>query len=682
MTIQPRVPKTRLTPLIETLHGKKIADPYRFLEHDDVAVKKWVEGQNTYTGEMLKSYGKAREKFSQELNKVMDSGAFSAPLFVHGNYLWVERKSKQNQPVLYYRSGLSGKQRVVIDVNKIRKDGTCSLDYWGASPKGTYIWYGLSYDGTEETIFHIQKVETTTFTPVTEIPYTRFAYIAWLSDESGLYYARYPKPGTVPKGEELYHQKVYFHALGTNPKNDPCVFGDGRRKEDMVQSLSYENGFLAIDIGANWAANETWILEHGSGNIHCVTQGVIAKFESALAHGRLYLMTNWKAPHFKILAAELKQGVHIKDFREIVKEHKDVMEFYKTTSDGILIGYLHNVQARLMFLSRDLKKKNILPLPSYASVTGIKARKSESAFFVSVSTFFESNAVFRFDAATGGLVPYRSLSLRLDPKKYTVTQEWYASHDGVKVPLFIMRKRTTQRNGNNPTILYGYGGFGVSNTPSFLRSWIPFLKRGGIYAMANIRGGGELGERWHTGGMLAKKQNSFHDFIAAGEYLIKKKYTDKDHLGIIGGSNGGLLVGACMIIRPDLFKAVVCRVPLLDMVRFPKFLMAKRWVAEYGDPEKAPDLALILKWSPYHNVKAGVEYPAVMFMTANKDTRVHPLHARKMAALLQSMNKHNPVLLRTEMNAGHGSGKPVSKMVDEQADVLTFLAWQFGMTIT
>jgi prolyl oligopeptidase len=327
------------------------------------------------------------------------------------------------------------------------------------------------------------------------------------------------------------------------------------------------------------------------------------------------------------------------------------------------------------------KETGKIPLLPYSSLDGIASRKDEEEFFYGVDSFVFPKIVYRYDPGTMQYSEYRKIDNPINPDDYEVKQEWYVSKDGTKVPMFIFHKKGLQMNGSNPTILYGYGGFANNETPSFMMNWVPWIRRGGIFAIANIRGGGEFGEQWHKDGIKENKQNSFDDFIAAGEYLISQKYTDKEHLGILGGSNGGLLVSAVGVERPDLFKAVCSRVPLTDMVRFPKFGIAVRWIHEYGNPEVAEDLKNIMKWSPYHNVREGVEYPSFLFTTANKDTRVDPLHARKMSARLQGVNKKNEVLLYTEMDAGHGAGKPIAKIVESQALVIYFFADKLGLKI-
>lgn len=449
-------------------------------------------------------------------------------------------------------------------------------------------------------------------------------------------------------------------------------------KEDTYNIvLSQDGQFLLIDSHRDWVKTEVYCLNRKTGKIKTIVKGVESVFHPSTVKNTIFLYTNWKANNFRVLRADLHNiPAQISDWEELIPESKDILQGIGMSEDKILAMYLRNVSNIVKVLNYNGKPLQDLPLTPFSTVQGFAFNREEKEFFYGVSNFFCGSQQYRYNPETEKIEEYRKSEMSLSEKDYVVRQEWLDSKDKTRVPMFIFHKKGLKYDGNNPTILYGYGGFSSSSVPGFLSNWIPFLKKGGIFVMANIRGGGEFGEKWHRDGILAKKTNSFNDFIAAAESLIKQKITNSQKLAIFGGSNGGLLVTACMVMRPDLFKAVVSRVALIDMIRFPYFLMARRWVYEYGNPEKKQDFERIIKWSPYHNVKVGERYPSLLLAIANKDSRVDPFHSRKMAALMQNANPNNVVLLRTEMQAGHGPGKSKEKIIKEQADILAFLDWQ------
>lgn len=675
-----KVPVTPKNNIDETIHGIKISDPYRWLEDsNNPKVKRWVSQQNKFTQQVLKA-NISRNQIKKEAIKYLKIDWVGVPSPRGEYYFWQERKRLQNQPVTFIKKGLRGKKRTLINPNKLNKKGTTTVDYWIPSPKGKYLAYGLSEGGTELATMYIMDVKTGKNLKDV-ISYARYSDVAWLEDERSFYYTRHPKPGTVSKGEELYYQKIYFHKLGTDPKKDPLIFGQDLPKEDMLDIvISDDSRYVAIQDEKDWSKNDVFLYDHEKGRTQTIVKGLNAKYYPKIHRGKFYMMTNFKAPNYKIIAAAMNHlPKKLEDWKTIVPESKSIIEYFVCVSENLAVGFLENVASALRLYDLEGNLKKNIELSTLGSVGPIGADKDGDEFFYSFESFFIPGTIYRYDLKkrTQGL--YQKVNCPVKPDDFTVNQVWYESKDKAKVPMFIFHKKEVKKNKNNPLILYGYGGFAVNETPYFYRNYIPFLNKGGLMAVANIRGGEEFGEKWHKEGILDKKQNGFNDFIAAAEYLTGNGYTNPNKLAIIGGSNGGLLVGACAIQRPELYKAVVCMVPLLDMVRFPKFLIAARWIYEYGNPDDPKDLPKILKWSPYHNVKEGVEYPAILFTTANKDFRVDPLHARKMVALLQSINKTNQILLRTEMEAGHGPGKPLSKIAGEQGDKLAFLYWQLGI---
>jgi prolyl oligopeptidase len=505
-----------------------------------------------------------------------------------------------------------------------------------------------------------------------------------MPDESGFYYTCGPRPGTVPKGDERYYQKVYTHLLGDNPDKDKLIFGKDSPKEDRFYlTLTMDGRYLCIHATQNWNNNDLYIYDTQTDEITTVAEGLDAKFDLSSTDTRFLLKTNYKADNYKILAAPLGPlPPSIDDWQELISEDKHVIYEYSITADKILVRYMMDATSLVDIFDHKGNKQGKLPLPSFSSLNGLGCNRRLKEFFFGISNFLSPIIIHRYDPSVDDYSVYRKHdNLTLNSDDYVVKQEWVTSKDSIRFPMFIVHHKDIVLDGENPTILYGYGGFDVSLMPEFKRGIIPWYKRGGIYAVANIRGGGEYGEKWHRDGSLDKKQNTFDDFIAAAEYLIETKITNPKRLGILGASNGGLTVGAVMMQRPELFNAVVCQVPLLDMYRFHNFLIAARWVNDYGNPDKADEFEWIRKWSPYHSIKAGLEYPNILFTTANKDTRVAPFHAWKMTALLQSNKQNNVVLLRTEMEAGHGPGKPIKKIVESQAYILAFLAWKLGLSL-
>jgi prolyl oligopeptidase len=486
-------------------------------------------------------------------------------------------------------------------------------------------------------------------------------------------------PGSVPKGEEYYHLRVFFHTLGTHWKRDKLIFGEGRHKEDAFHLNVSENGeYLAIRASRTWTQSDVYLYHSATGKVISVVENIPAIFSPIVAHGNLFLFTNHRAMHYKVLYAPLKSMPSaLKKWKIFIPEDKKaILENISATADFILAQYNKNVASQVKVFDYSGNFKKFFPIPPASTVRSISGNKTEREFFFEIESFLTSGTAYRYSPERKSFFIHHKSHIMLDPKKYSIKQEWFLAKDGTKIPMFIISKNSVRRTGKNPALLYGYGGFKISQKPAFYKSWMPFINSGGIFAVANIRGGEEFGSKWHEAAILKNKQRSFDDFIGAAEWLIKRRYTDTTRLAITGGSNGGLLVTACAIQRPDLFRAVVAQVPLTDMVRFPLYYIASRWTGEYGNPTIEREFKWIMRWSPYHNVKEGTEYPSFLFTTSINDTRVHPMHAWKMAALLQSINSKNPVLLRTQMDAGHGVGTPIHWAIQRQADVLAFLDWR------
>jgi len=670
---------TKKDSIIDEIQGFQIPDPYRWLEDiENLEVKTWIDSQNRKTDEVLKK--DSFKTFLDELVKKFKVVNFSNPVPVKGRYFYTERQPDEDQAVLYMKKGLNGDPVKLFDPNGKRDGNTVTIDYWDESKSGKYIAYGISEGGDEMATLYVKNTDTNEDLPDTII-HCRYSSVRWLPDDSAFFYTRNPRPGNVPKNEEHLHTKVYFHKLGDNPDNDELIFGADRPKDDMIGiSLSPDGRYLGIQASRTSTENEIYVYDRETKETKTIVAEIPSKFSIRFLKDKVLLDTNYKANNYRVLQSSyIEMYRPVTEWEEFIPEREFLLKSMSVTNSKILVGYLVNACSKVVIFNYEGKEIGKIPLPKYSSLVGISTRRDEEEFFYGVHSFISPKILYRYDSVSENYSEFRKTDNPINPEDFEVKQEWYASKDGTKIPLFIFHKKGLELNSKNPTILYGYGGFASNQTPSFMRKWVPWIERNGIFVIANIRGGGEFGEKWHKDGIKEKKQNSFDDFIAAAEYLIAHKYSDKEHLGILGGSNGGLLVSAVGVQRPDLFKAICSRVPLTDMVRFPKFGIAVRWVHEYGNPEVKEDVKEILKWSPYHNVKENIEYPNFFFTTANKDTRVDPLHARKMAARLQEANKQNNILIFTEMEAGHGSGKPIIKIVENQALVLSFFAQNLGL---
>jgi prolyl oligopeptidase len=682
-------PKAKVAPVEDTVQGHKIVDRYRYLENPtDPDTKLYVEQELGYTRAILDPLP-GRDKMNARLSQLLEIGTVGAPQIGGKYYFHTRRDGKQNQPVLYVREGLNGafngEDRVLLDVNQLADDGTVALDWWYASDDGKYVAYGMSPSGSEISTLRVIETASGKLLP-DSIDRARAASLAWKPDNSGFFYTRYPKKGDVPEGQEVYHRHVFYHALGTDPAQDALIFGDGRDPEAWPNvNLSEDGRWLLINEGYGWTKTEMFLQDLASKNPPVeITAGKEFVYGADFFQGKLYITTNEDAPRYRVFVADTANPKR-ENWKELVPQSDAVLQNASVTGGKLLAQYEHNATSELKLFALDGKKLADIPLPAIGDVFSVSGRYDRDEIFFGFQSFTVPPSIYRVDLPGVRSALWAKVDApSIDPSAYDVQQVWYSSKDGTKVPMFLVSKKGIERNGKNPTLLYGYGGFNISLKPTFNRSMYLWMEHGGIYAVANLRGGSEFGEDWHRAGMLEKKQNVFDDFIAAGEFLISQKYTDRDHLAIYGGSNGGLLMGAMITQRPDIFRAVVCAVPLLDMLRYQNFQIAKLWIPEYGSADDAKQFDWLYAYSPYHHVKAGVEYPAILFMTGDTDTRVDPMHAKKMAALMQAeakngASKDRPILLRIETKAGHGQGKPVTKQIEESTDMYSFLFWQLGV---
>lgn len=675
-------PPTRTDKVVEKIQGEEISDPYRWLEDGGSdEVKAWTEKQNAYSRGILDKLPN-RDKIHDRLSSLLEIGTLGTPTPAKGAYFFTRREGKQNQALLYVRDGLVGKDRVVVDPNQLSEDGTTALDWWFPSRDGKYVAYGLSRNGNEQSTLYVRDVAAgKNLTDV--IDRTRACSVAWLPDSKGFYYTRYPDPKDVKKGEENYHRHVFQHILGEDADKDAKVFGDGRSAEDWPEvRLSPDGRWLVVTERQGWAKVEVFFKDTKDPKSKCIplVEKVTALYSVVPRNDAFYVLTNEKAPRYRVMKVDPAKPAR-EDWAEIIPQDEDeVLQEIACIGDRIVTHYSHLAASRLFMFDEKGKRLSEIELPTVGSIAGLGGEWDGTEFLYGFQSFTVPPAVYHYEFATDKNLLWDQVKTDIKLDDYEVEQILYESRDKTKVPMFLAHKKGLKMNGKNPTLLYGYGGFNISMTPLFNSSRFLFLEQGGLLAIANLRGGGELGEEWHQGGMLGKKQNVFDDFIAAGEMLISLKYTDSDHLAIMGGSNGGLLMGAALTQRPDLFRAVVCAVPLLDMLRYHKFLIARLWIPEYGSADDPEQFRWLYKYSPYHHVKEGTKYPAVLLEAAESDSRVDPLHARKMAARLQAATASDqPILLRLETKAGHGAGKPRAKVLEELTDTWSFLFWQLGM---
>jgi len=671
-------------PVEDEIQGHKITDPYRWLEDAGGAdTQKWVHDEVAYTRSILDPLP-GRDQLHKRLSELLTIGTVSAPQLGGEYYFYTKREGSQNQPVLFVRKGLNGKDRALVDVNALAADGTVALDWWTPSEDGKYVAYGTSPSGSEMSTLHIIETASGKMLP-DEIERTRAASIAWKLDNSGFYYTRYPKKGEVAEGQEVYNRHIFYHALGANSAKDPLIFGEGRDPQDWLDAtLSNDDRWLLIAVSQGWTKTELYLqdLKAGSAPLR-ITEGKNFLYGGEIDNGKIFITTNEDAPRYRAFVVNASSPERA-NWKEIVPQSNAVLQNVGMVNGLLLASYEKNASSQLRLLDTDGKQLGDIRLPAIGTVFGLGGKWNRKEAFLAFHSFTIPDSVFQINLADRSTSLWAKVDAPgIDSEKYEVKQVWFNSKDGTRVPMFVFHKKGLDLNGKNPTMLTGYGGFNTSMTPAFVPARYLWLEHGGVYAVANLRGGAEFGEDWHRAGMLDKKQNVFDDFIAAAEFLISQKYTDKDHLGIIGGSNGGLLMGAALTQRPDLYRAVVCQVPLLDMLRYQNFQIAKLWVPEYGSSEDPKQFEWLYAYSPYHHVKQGTEYPAILFMSADTDTRVDPMHAKKMSALMQAeaangRSREHPILLRIDTKAGHGAGKPIAKQVEDLTDIYSFLFWQLG----
>jgi prolyl oligopeptidase len=668
-------PKTVIGDVKELIHGVEIADPYRWLEDQQSSeTRTWIDAQNNYSRALLDSWP-GRAALKQRLTGLMKIETSDVPTERNGRYFFKRRAADQDQGVLYMRVGEDGKDEVLVDPNPLSPDRNISVDLEDISKDGTLVAYSLRHGGEDENAVHFLDVRTLTELP-DQLPKRRYFSFSFKPDRSGLYYS----------WAEAGGPRVSYHAMGSDPAKDREFFGSGYGPDKIIGcGLSEDGRYLILHVLYGAAADRTEIYFQdlqNNGAIRPLVNDIPARFIGDIGGDHVFLQTNWKAPNGRILAADLGNPAR-ENWREIVPESDAAIESFSLAGGKLLVKYTRNAISQVKVFDANGAHVRDVELPTMGSVNGFNARWTSKEAFYGFTSFPIPQRIYRYDTDTGKQSIWAETHVPIDGERLEVKQVWYTSKDKTRIPMFLMYRKGTKLDGNNPTLLTGYGGFNLNETPYFSPSAALWAEQGGIFAEPNLRGGGEFGEAWHRAGMLEKKQTVFDDFIAAAEWLVNNHYTQPSKLAIQGGSNGGLLVGAALTQRPDLFQAVVCAYPLLDMLRYHKFLVAKYWVSEYGSADDAAQFQYLYAYSPYQHVKPGTKYPAVLFVTGDGDTRVAPLHARKMTALLQAATSSDrPVLLRYDTEAGHSQGVSITKAIDEGTDMLGFLYWQLGAPYT
>jgi prolyl oligopeptidase len=660
-------PATRAEAIKEKFASVEVSDPYRWLEDQKAPeTRAWIDEQNKYSESFLRGLS-GREALKKRVAELLKVDTTGSPTEKGGLYFFNKRLADQDLSVLYVRKGANGKDEVLLDPHPLSPDHTVSINLMDVIADGSLIAYGTRQGGEDEVTVKFLDVATKKELPDV-LPRARYQGIAVKNDRSGVYFSRQEKEGP----------RVYYHAFGADASRDEKLFGDGYGPEKgLGVSLSDDNHYLLMQVSHGSAALKTEIYVRdlaAGGPVVPIVNDVEARFSPDIAGDTLYLETNWQAPNGRVLAVDLKNPARDK-WKEVVPAGKIAIQGVSTVGGRLFVRYLENVLPHIRIFDPQGKPQGEITFPTVGSATVLRGDWEKNEAFFTFTSFVTPPTIYRYDIAKGTREVWAKENVPIASDRYEVKQVKYASKDGTLIPMFLVHRKGIKLDGSNPALLTGYGGFNLSQTPGFSARAALWVENGGVYALPNLRGGGEFGEDWHKAGMLARKQNVFDDFIGAAEWLIKNGYTSPSRLAISGGSNGGLLVGAALTQRPDLYAAVVCSYPLLDMVRYHKFLVAGYWVPEYGSGDNPEQFPFIYAYSPYHHVKAGTKYPAVLFITGDSDTRVAPLHARKMAALLQASNgSDRPILLHYDTKAGHSGGStPVTKRIEELTDELSFL---------
>jgi prolyl oligopeptidase len=681
-------PQTRRVDHFDDYHGTRVADPYRWLE-DDVRkskdVEEWVAEENKLTDDYLKAIPQ-REKIKKHLTQLWNYEKFTAPFKVGGRYFYYRNDGLQNQNVLYVLDSLEGKPRVLEDPNKWTKDGTAALGSISVSDDGKFLAYIRNNAGSDWGVIFIKDVNSGETLP-DKVQWVKFSQIAWTKDNHGFFYSRFEEPKEGAEFQSLnLNQKLCYHRLGTPQADDVLVYQrPDQPKWNFAGSVSEDGRYLVV---STWKGTDhnSRVTYKDLSEPYGLPVDLVDHFDNEYSFidndGPIfYFKTDLKAPRGRIIAIDIRKPAK-ENWKELVPQDADSLTSVNMVNNLFVCSYLKDAYTQVKLFSPQGKFVREVKFPGIGTATGFAGRRSDTDTFYSFSSFATPPSIYHYDLLTGESKLFRKSNVKFDADKYEVKQVFYKSKDGTKVPMFITHRKGITLDGSHPTLLYGYGGFNIPLTPQFSISRVLWLEMGGIYAQANLRGGGEYGQDWHKAGTKLHKQNVFDDFIAAAEYLIETKYTQTSKLAIEGRSNGGLLVGACMTQRPDLYGACLPGVGVMDMLRFQRFTAGRYWVDDYGSSDNSEEFKALYAYSPYHNLKKGTKYPATLVTTADTDDRVVPGHSFKFIAQLQYCQAGSaPVLARIETKAGHGAGKPTSKLIEEVADQVAFLVKNLNMTL-
>jgi len=675
-------PASRRTDHVDDYHGTPVPDPYRWLEDPNSdETRAWVEAQNAVTFAYLEGLP-AREGLRERLTRLWDYPKAAAPWKRAGRYFQFRNAGLQNQDVLYTADRLDGEWRVLLDPNTLSADGTAALRALKVSPDGRFVAYAVSHGGSDWQAWFVRDVTTGQDLP-DHVQWSKFSGAEWLPDASGFLYGRYAPPA---EGEALtaanYGQQLFLHRVGTSQQQDELVYERPDEPEwGFAPHVTHDGRYLVLTVWKG-TSPKTLLFYRPLGSREAFTP-LVASFEASYTFvgndgDVFYIRTDRNAPREKLVA--LNVGDLASGWQDVIPESEETLWHVQDVPGGFLVATMRDASHRLYRHARDGARLGELPLPTLGSLNALNAEPDDEEVFFGFTSFLFPSTPYCLNLETNELRALNAPSVDFDASAYETTQVFATSRDGTRVPMFLTHRRGLTLDGRNPTLLYGYGGFNISLTPSFAVSRLPWLEMGGVLAVANLRGGGEYGEAWHEAGTVHDKQNVFDDFIACAEHLIREGYTRPERLAIQGGSNGGLLVGACMTQRPDLFGACLPAVGVMDMLRFHKFTIGWAWVSDYGSSDDPEQFRTLLKYSPLHNLRQGVCYPATLVTTGDHDDRVVPAHSFKFAAQLQRAQAcERPVLIRVQTKAGHGQGKPTRLIIEEQADILAFLVANLGV---
>lgn len=668
---------TRRNNIEETIFGVKVADPYRWLEDEDSPeVQSWMKEQDRRARQYLSQLPK-RQPFLTRLKELLYIEQRSAPSHHLGRYFFTVKPADKEKAIHFVREGVKGEARVLLDPNEMSEDGSLSIGGVFPDHRGKLAAYLEKVNNADASTLKLIDVGTGALLVKDTIEGVRYTTPSWMPDGKSFYYTWTPTDPTIDEAERTAFAEIRLHVVGTDPRTDKTVHpptGDASRW--LSGGVSYDGKYFFVSVGHGWSKSEVFFRKTADATLTEMTDGRDALYSVSTYRDQFFVLTDEDAPRFRVFKVDPNRPRRA-DWNELIPEDPSaVIEQLSVVGGHLVVRYLRNAYTEIKVFSLNGNLVRDVALPEIGTASSFLGHEEEDTAYFAFSSFTHPTEVYETSVKNGGRTLYTKNAAPVDPGMFEVRQQWFESKDGTRVPMFVLHRTGVALNGKNPTLLYGYGGFNNSMLPSFTASLFPWLEAGGVYAMPNLRGGGEFGEAWHRAGMLDRKQNVFDDFIAAAEYLIRKGYTSAEHLAISGRSNGGLLVGAAMTQRPELFRAALCGVPLLDMIRYHRFGLGKAWIPEYGSPEKADQFPTLLSYSPYHHVKEGTRYPTLLMASADTDDRVDPLHARKFVASIQHASSTVPAAwLRIETNSGHGGADLRSKYAERTADEFAFL-WQ------